>query len=97
MGREITQSQLEKKYGTYKTDVSRALKYGKIKPIRTTKGKWPQKIYDEHDAVFALIRMYAARLEAHKQKALKWKDRIEKAQAIYKEEKANGTEIDDAG
>jgi hypothetical protein len=97
MGREITQSQLEKKYGTYKTDVSRALKAGNVKPIRTTKGKWPQKIYKESDAVTALIRMYVARFDAHKNKAIKWKKKIEKTQDTYLGRKIYGTEIDDAG
>ena len=72
MEKLISQEQLAEKYKENRCQISTALINGGVYPVQMSEKKHPVKLYNEYDAVMALVAYYNKRAEGHIDIAKKW-------------------------
>lgn len=82
----LSQKQLAEKYDVDQATVSLALRLLDVKPaeIADTKGR-KTGMYNERDAVDALVRLFEKRKDDHKMRMQEWQARIDRMKIIYVE------------
>ena len=85
MQKLISQRAMAAKYGENPCTISIALNAAGVKPVSISDGQHPRLLYNEHDAVQALMLLFMDRAENHIRKAEGWKKASKRAKQIYQE------------